>query len=107
MAEITKSDSTHEALEKIKQGFRINYLTMGNAETGEIFWKLEDCHKLHDSSEELEANIPKKILKCRIVSRDVNFSSEELIKRLKLVQYVYLQDQITETLEFKFGFVIP
>ena len=99
--------SLGDHFENIKQGFKINWLTMGDAETGEVLWKSEDCSNYHDSEEEMTATIPKKILKTKVSYREINFSSEEKIDRLKLTQYVYFQDQIAETFEFKFGFVIP
>mmetsp|Transcript_6551 Transcript_6551/g.5881 ORF Transcript_6551/g.5881 Transcript_6551/m.5881 type:complete len:84 (-) Transcript_6551:324-575(-) len=74
-----KSAGNDTELSLIKKGFTINSLSMGNAETGEKIWETKECAEFHDSSKELKAEIPKKILKCRVVSRDVNFSSEEKI----------------------------
>ena len=101
--EINKNSS----LDEIKKGFKINWMNMGDAETSQILWNCENCTNYHDSSEEIIAQIPEKILKCRIASREINFSSIEKIKKLRLVQYIYFNDEITEKFEFKFGFVIP
>jgi len=102
-----KLEKPHLSFDKIKEGFKINQICMGNAETGEVIWKSDHCENFHDSNEELRAEIPKKILKSKVSFREINFSSEELINKLRLVQYVYFQDQVCETFEFKFGFVIP
>uniref|UniRef100_A0A7R9YGZ6 GMP phosphodiesterase delta subunit domain-containing protein n=1 Tax=Diacronema lutheri TaxID=2081491 RepID=A0A7R9YGZ6_DIALT len=56
---------------------------------------------------EREAHIPARILKCRAVSREVNFSSRELLESLKLVQRVLLDGKCMEEWFFDFGFVIP
>ena len=47
------------------------------------------------------------MLKAEALSREVVFSSTEAIKELKLRQVMYLHDQLVETLEFDFPFVIP
>lgn len=38
---------------------------------------------------------------------ELNFSSINVIKQLRLEKHVYLNDQLVEFFEFKFGFVIP
>ena len=67
-----------------KDGFKINWMTMGNAETGEILWKSSGIECFHDSEEEIEAIIPAKILSLDSVSREVNFSSKESMKKLRV-----------------------
>lgn len=42
------------------------------------------------------ARVPKKILKCRAVSREINFSSAEQMEKFRLEQKVYLKDQVIE-----------
>ncbi|MBO6138323.1 MAG: hypothetical protein J6O71_06895, partial [Lachnospiraceae bacterium] len=39
--------------------------------------------------------------------RNVNFSSEEKIEDLELIQNFYLMGELFESSRFKFGFVIP
>ena len=72
---------------------------------------------------EHEARIPKSILRCRAVSREINFSSKNEMKDFRLEQRVYFKHVIIEgkiiilfskwilitKLEwaFSFGFVIP
>ena len=94
-------------LDSIKKGFKINWMNMGDAKTSQILWNCDNCINFHDSSEEIIAQIPKKILKCKLASREINFSSLEKISKLRLVQYINFNDEITEVFEFKFGFVIP
>lgn len=99
--------SRDEAIEKIRKGFKINSMIFSDFETKEIFWTAENCTNFLDSEEELRAEMSKKLLDSKIVSREIKFYSEEKIQKLRLVQYVYFNDQITETFQFKFGFVIP
>ena len=47
---------------------------------------------------EHEARVPKRILKCRAVSREINFSSEEEMKQFRLEQRVYFKGTIIEGL---------
>ncbi len=45
---------------------------------------------------EHEARVPKRILKCRAVSREINFSSEEKMEQFRLEQRVYFKGTIIE-----------
>ncbi len=45
---------------------------------------------------EHEARVPKRILKCRAVSREINFSSEEEMKQFRLEQRVYFKNTVIE-----------
>ncbi len=51
--------------------------------------------------------MPKEILSCKIVQRELNFSCSKEIRNLKLVQRVYLFDKLIEEWNFSFGFVMP
>ncbi|KJH45843.1 GMP-PDE, delta subunit [Dictyocaulus viviparus] len=53
------------------------------------------------------AHVPKSILKCRTVSREINFTSAEKIDKFRLEQRVFLKENIIEEWFFEFGFVIP
>ncbi|GAB1285186.1 Retinal rod rhodopsin-sensitive cGMP 3',5'-cyclic phosphodiesterase subunit delta [Apodemus speciosus] len=55
----------------------------------------------------LRARVPKKILKCKAVSRELNFSSAEQMEKFRLEQKVYFKGQCLEEWFFEFGFVIP
>ncbi|XP_061308263.1 retinal rod rhodopsin-sensitive cGMP 3',5'-cyclic phosphodiesterase subunit delta isoform X1 [Pezoporus flaviventris] len=55
----------------------------------------------------LLARVPKKILKCKAVSRELNFSSAEQMEKFRLEQKVYFKGQCLEEWFFEFGFVIP
>jgi len=48
-----------------------------------------------------------RILRCKIVSRELNFSSSKKISCLKLVQRILLHGICIEEWVFEFGFVIP
>lgn len=56
---------------------------------------------------EHEARVPKKILRCREVSREINFSSVEPLERFRLEQKVLFKGRCLEEWFFEFGFVIP
>lgn len=91
--------------EQILSGFTINWMNMRDGDSGQILWESSDI--LAFSETEQEAKIPAEILQCRAVSREINFSSKELIDKLKLVQKVFFQGQCIEEWKFDFGFVIP
>ena len=96
--------SDDETFEKIKTGFKINLIQMKDGETGKMIW---DCKNLDLSSPHLTIKISKELLKCKVIKRNVNFSSVEKIEDLELIQNFYLMGELFESSRFKFGFVIP
>ena len=52
------------------------------------------CRALPDR--EHEARVPKKILKCKAVSREINFSSQEELTNLRLEQKVHFKGRLME-----------
>ena len=56
---------------------------------------------------EIKAEIPSDILACAAVSREINFSSAELMEEFKLQQRIFYQGMCIEEWYFDFGFVIP
>lgn len=93
-----------EKLEKIKEGFKINHLKMKDGSNGKVLWST-DNFDLFDS--EKEEDLPKEILQCKEIVREINFSSKEKIFDLELIQNFYLMGELIETARFYFGFVIP
>jgi len=91
----------------LRQGFTLNGMNMRDAETGKIMWESPGNWKERFFTEELEAHVPREILECKEVSREVNFTSVEKIEEFKLLQKVYFQGQSIEEWFFKFGFVMP
>lgn len=85
------------------EGFSISSIRMKDCETGEVLWK----HDNWDFNSVVEAHIPKSILKCKAVSREINFSSVKEISSLSLLQKVKLRGDVIEEWSFEFGFVIP
>ena len=67
--------SDDETFEKIKTGFKINLIQMKDGETGKMIW---DCKNLDLSSPHLTIKISKELLKCKVIKRNVNFSSVDL-----------------------------
>merc|ERR1712196_154763 len=78
---------------------------MRDAGEGTVMWESADI--VAYSEVEQAAHVPAEILSCRAISREINFSSNELIEELKLVQRVFFQGNCIEEWRFDFGFVIP
>ncbi|KAJ7400520.1 Retinal rod rhodopsin-sensitive cGMP 3',5'-cyclic phosphodiesterase subunit delta [Pitangus sulphuratus] len=83
----------------------VNWMNLRDAETGKILW--QGTEDLSVPGVEHEARVPKKILKCKAVSRELNFSSAEQMEKFRLEQKVYFKGQCLEEWFFEFGFVIP
>ena len=96
--------SDDETFEKIKSGFKINLIQMKDGDSGKMMW---DCKDWDFSSPNQIVKISKELLKCKIIKRNVNFSSVEKIEDLELIQNFYLMGELLESSRFKFGFVIP
>ena len=92
-----------EKLERIRKGFAINSMTMKDSDTKEVLWETGQW----EMNEERVENLPKRLLECPMVVREINFSSEEKITDLVLIQDFYLFDELVESHKFEFGFVIP
>ena len=85
-----------------------NWMNMKNGNTGEVLWQSESWGKEMWNNDIIsDAKIPSDILKCDLVSREINFSSESEICNLNLVQRILLNDTCIEEWLFDFGFVIP
>jgi len=91
--------------EDILKGFKLNWMNLRDADSGKILWQSNE--DMSAPGREHEARVPKKILKCKAVSREINFSSAEQMEKFRLEQKVYLKDQVIEEWYFEFGFVIP
>ena len=104
LAQNDENDDDFLELSKLKKGFRVNHMLMKNGDTGEIMWRVNSW----DLDKEFHTeNITKRLLECKKIIRTVNFSSEEKIEDLELVQNFYLMGELFESSRFKFGFVIP
>ena len=104
MSTIAQNEEDDETFEKIKKGFRVNHMQMKNGENGEVMWEVKSWDLTKEQHTE---NITKDLLKCKRIIRNVNFSSDEKIDELELVQNFYLMGELFESSRFKFGFVIP
>ena len=91
-------------IHKIKEGFKINSMKMKDGLNGKVMWS---CSEWDLNEERKSENLPKELLQCKEVVREVNFSSRELIENLELIQNFYLQGELLESTRFIFGFVIP
>jgi len=94
-----------ERAKKILEGFKLNWMNLRDGETGKIMWQgMED---MSSADREHEARVPKRILKCKSVSREINFSSKEQMNKFKLEQRIMFKGKCLEEWCFDFGFVIP
>ncbi|KAL3862201.1 hypothetical protein ACJMK2_008188 [Sinanodonta woodiana] len=91
--------------EDIMKGFKLNWMNLRDADNGKILWQSSDDLAIPDL--EHEARVPKKILKCKAVSREINFSSKEAMEKFRLEQNVLFKGKVLEEWSFEFGFVIP
>lgn len=80
-------------------------MNLRDADTGKILWQHNEDMSSPDA--EHEARVPKRILKCRVVSREMNFSSIESMDRFRLEQKVLFKGRCLEEWFFDFGYVIP
>ncbi len=116
-------------LESISKGFKINHMKMKDGSNGNVLWEksnwnLEDDYHLQDfkhknlNSKEVREmnkiafkshneNLPKELLECKSIVREINFSSADSIENFEIVQNYYLSGELIETTKFHFGFVIP
>jgi len=97
--------STQEAQRRIMDGFKLNWMNLRDAENGKILWQGSDDMSV--PGVEHEARVPKKILKCKAVSREINFTSKEEMAKFRLEQRVLFKGKCLEEWYFEFGFVIP
>ena len=100
----SETTPTLSKIQKIKEGFKINSMKMKDGSNGKVMWNCSEWDLNEDRKSE---NLPKEILNCKEVVREVNFSSRELIENLELIQNFYLQGELIESSRFCFGFVIP
>ncbi|KAL6734625.1 hypothetical protein Aduo_005147 [Ancylostoma duodenale] len=98
-------DVMNEKADNILHGFKLNWMNLRDAENGRVLW--QSTEDMADPNQVHEAHVPKSILKCRTVSREINFTSTEKIDKFRLEQRVFLKENIIEEWFFEFGFVIP
>lgn len=96
-------DEEHVA--KVLKGFKLNWMNLRDAATGKVLW--ENTEDLSIAGVTHIARVPKKILKCKTVSREINFSSAEPMEQFRLEQRVIFKGKCLEEWYFEFGFVIP
>lgn len=97
--------ATEQRAAEILKGFKLNWMNLRDGDTGKIYWQSSDDLSVPDR--EHEARVPKKVLKAKAVSREINFSSKEEMKSLRLEQKVHFKGKLMEEWDFYFGFVIP
>lgn len=91
--------------EDILQGFKINWMNLRDADSGKVLW--QGTEDFTNPDIEHEARVPRKILKCRAVSREISFSSVHAMEKFRLEQRVYFKERMLEEWFFEFGTVIP
>jgi retinal rod rhodopsin-sensitive cGMP 3',5'-cyclic phosphodiesterase subunit delta len=104
---------------EILTGFKFHWMNLRDADSGKILWQSSENLYVHSSAipfwlfsfellsfrstpdVEHEARVPKRILKCRAVSREINFSSEEEMKQFRLEQRIYFKGTIIEGMDIE------
>eukprot|EP00033_Pygsuia_biforma_P003761 GCRY01004120.1.p1 GENE.GCRY01004120.1~~GCRY01004120.1.p1 ORF type:complete len:159 (+),score=22.35 GCRY01004120.1:311-787(+) len=94
-------------LHGIRKGFKLQYVKLFDGHKGSVLWESVEWNNVDVFSSHLEAHVPKKIFKSKVVSREICFSSEKEIKNFNMTQVVTLDDVEIEEWDFDFGFVIP
>ncbi|KHJ99551.1 GMP-PDE, delta subunit [Oesophagostomum dentatum] len=95
-------DIMNEKADSILHGFKLNWMNLRDAESGRVLW--QSTEDMADPNREHEAHVPKSILKCRTVSREINFTSAQKIDKFRLEQRVFLKENIIEGRRFSFSF---
>ena len=90
--------------EEVFNGFQVNWINLRDADTGKLLWQGNE--DLSEPNIQHEAHVPKKILKCRAVSREINFSSAEAMERFRLEQKVLFKGRCLEEWFFELGPVV-
>lgn len=128
--------ANHPTAQRVVKGFRIVYMNIKDENTGELLWEAENMsaplqavHARRGSSQtiqklsrgrnqvrnmfedlfetEVAAHVPKKLLDCETVSREIRFYSRHTIESFRLEQRVFYEGSCIESWRFKFGFVMP
>jgi retinal rod rhodopsin-sensitive cGMP 3',5'-cyclic phosphodiesterase subunit delta len=81
-------------------------MNMRDGETGDLQWESGDMSQ-NIFNEQIDAHIPRSILSCRMVAREINFTSSIQMKDFRLEQRVLFCGSCIEEWKFVFGFVIP
>ncbi|XP_013161573.1 PREDICTED: retinal rod rhodopsin-sensitive cGMP 3',5'-cyclic phosphodiesterase subunit delta [Papilio xuthus] len=101
---LSVEENRQDRVDTILRGFQINWMNLRDADTGKILWQHNE--DMSNPDVEHEARVPKRILKCRVVSREMNFSSIESMDRFRLEQKVLFKGRCLEEWFFDFGYVI-
>ena len=83
----------NERAQAIMAGFRIDWMNMTDATTGEVLWEDNEWGEL---LAERDIHIPARILQCRAVSREFQFSSVEMLEGLRLEQRIFMRGSLME-----------
>jgi retinal rod rhodopsin-sensitive cGMP 3',5'-cyclic phosphodiesterase subunit delta len=90
--EIAVSDDPRA--QKIFEGFRIDAMNMRDATSGTAVGESEGAWDKGTFAAEREVHVPASILGCRAISREITFSSVELIDKFRLEQRIFLHGQV-------------
>ncbi|OQR78321.1 phosphodiesterase 6D cGMPspecific-like, partial [Tropilaelaps mercedesae] len=86
-------------------GFKINWMVFRDCDTGRILWNGVSDFSSSDVTHEV--CVPKEILECKAVSREVNFSSSKGFDKFRLEHTVMFKSRCLEEWFFEFGAVTP
>lgn len=81
-------------------------MNMRDATNGRLMWRSADWDVAEMFTREISEEIPRDILQCRAVSREIVFSSAVEMNNFRLEQRVYFQGVCIEEWRFTFGYVM-
>ena len=88
-------------------GFRIVSMNMRDGISGSMIWNQDHFEERDMFTNEMVERVPRSILSCRVVSREIVFRSVEPLSNFRLEQRVYFRGSCIEQWLFTFGYVIP
>lgn len=92
-------------VETILKGFQMNWMKLRDGDTGKILWQINADMSSPDVIHEVR--VPERILECRVISRELNFSSLQSMDRFRIEQQVLFKGRCMEEWFFDFGYVNP
>lgn len=97
--DLSKPEKEHEGKTSELRTLRLLFITNWHLQTLQMLHDLLHGHKNTDYvffTCCVVARVPKKILKCKAVSREINFSSKESMDKFRLEQKVYFKGKVLE-----------
>ncbi|KAL7299927.1 hypothetical protein TKK_0007247 [Trichogramma kaykai] len=86
--------------EILLQNFQVNWTNLRD-DTGKLLWQGNEDLSCPDT--EQQVHVPKEILKCQTVTREMSFTSVEQMEQFRIEQRVLFKGRVFEEWFFEFG----